>query len=51
MTQAVFDATEGSILNKTVTIRPDDHPWIICHLKALKPKRKRLNKSLNAHQL
>ncbi|MCG7867795.1 MAG: reverse transcriptase family protein, partial [Candidatus Thiodiazotropha taylori] len=42
--EAVFDAASKSIPNKTVTIRPNDHPWITCHIKNLIRKRKRCHK-------
>ena len=55
VTQAVFDAASKSIPNKTVTIRPNDHPWLICRIKILIRKRKRchkkLKKSANIHYL
>ena len=44
ITEAVFDAASKSIPNKTVTIRPNDHPWITCHIKNLIRKRKRCHK-------
>ena len=36
-----------SIPNKTVIIRPNDHPWITCRIKSFIRKRKRLYKNLN----
>ena len=36
-----MDAASKSIPNKTVTIRPNDHPWITCFIKNLIRKRKR----------
>ena len=46
--QAAFsEATEKSFPNKTVIIRPNDHPWITCRIKSFIHKRKRLYKNLN----
>ncbi|MCG8046087.1 MAG: reverse transcriptase family protein, partial [Candidatus Thiodiazotropha taylori] len=42
ITDAIFDAAEKSIPNKIVTIRPNDHPWITCHIKSLIRKRRRI---------
>ena len=39
---AILRASEESVPNKTVTIRPNDHPWITCHIKNLIRKRKRM---------
>ena len=44
ITEAVFDAASKSVPNKTITIRPNDHPWITCHIKNLIRKRKRCHK-------
>ena len=41
ITDALFSAADQSILNKIVTIRPAEHPWIKCHIKSLIRKRKR----------
>ena len=43
---AIFDAAEKSVPNKTVIIRPNDHPWITYRIKSLIRKRKRLYKKL-----
>ena len=43
---AIFEAAEKSIPNKTIIIRPSDHPWITCHIKSLIRKRKRLYKNI-----
>ena len=37
-----MNAAENSIPNKVVTIKPNDHPWITCHIKRLIRKRKRI---------
>ena len=42
ITDAIFDAAEKSIPNKTVNICPNDYPWITCHIKSLIRKRRRL---------
>ena len=39
---AIFDAAEKSIPNKIVNIRPNDYPWITCHIKSLIRKRRRV---------
>ena len=39
---AIFDAAEKSIPNKVVNIRPNDHPWIICNIKLLIRRRRRI---------
>ena len=41
---AIFETAEKSIPNKTVIIRPNDHPWITCRIKSLIRKIKRLYK-------
>ena len=41
LTETTFRVAEESIPNKTVTIKPDNHPWITCHIKNLIRKRKR----------
>ena len=40
MTDAITKAAEDSIPNKTVTIRPNDPPWITSHIRLLIRKRK-----------
>ena len=45
---AIFEAAEKSIPNKTVTIRPNDHPWITCRIKSLIRKRKCLYETLKS---
>ena len=40
MTDAIPKAAEDSIPNKTVTIRPNDPPWITSHIRLLIRKRK-----------
>ena len=40
MTDAITKAAEDSIPNKTVTIRPNDPPWITSHIRLLILKRK-----------
>ena len=42
ITHALFSAADQSILNKIITIRPAEHPWIKCHIKNLIRKRKRI---------
>ena len=37
-----LSAADQSILNKIITIRPAEHPWIKCHIKNLIRKRKRI---------
>lgn len=39
--EAIFDAAHKSIPNKIITVRPNDHPWITCHIKNIIRKRKR----------
>lgn len=39
--QAIREASEKSIPNKIVIIRPNDHPWITCTIRKLIRKRKR----------
>ncbi|MCG8113671.1 MAG: reverse transcriptase domain-containing protein [Candidatus Thiodiazotropha taylori] len=41
LTETTFRAAEESIPNKTVTIKPECHPWITCGIKNLIRKRKR----------
>ena len=41
ISDTIIKAAEESIPNKIVTIKPDDHPWITCHIKNLIRKRKR----------
>ena len=41
ITDTIIRAADESIPNKIVTIKPDDHPWITCHIKNLIRKRKR----------
>ena len=41
ISDTMIKAAEESIPNKIVTIKPDDHPWITCHIKNLIRKRKR----------
>ena len=45
--QTILKAAEISIPNKVVTIKPNDHPWITCHIKRLIRKRKRLHRRYN----
>ena len=40
----IIKAAEESIPNKIVTIKPDDLPWITCHIKNLIRRRKRTNR-------
>ena len=35
ITHALFSAADQSILNKIITIRPAEYPWIKCHIKIL----------------
>ena len=42
ITNALIEASEKSIPNKIVTIRPKDHPWITCRIRNLIRKRKRI---------
>ena len=42
LTAALLRASEESVQNQTVTIRPNDHLWIACHIKNLIRKRKRI---------
>ena len=42
ITNALIEASEQSIPNKIVTIRPKDHPWITCRIRNLIRKRKRM---------
>ena len=39
--EALDDACENSVPSNIVTIRPDEPPWITCHIKNLIRKRKR----------
>ena len=41
ISDTIIKAAEESIPNKIVTIKPDDHPWITCHIKNMIRKRKR----------
>ena len=41
LNDTLIKAAEESIPNKMVLIKPDDHPWITCHVKKLIRKRKR----------
>ena len=41
LTEAIFEAAHKSIPNKIITVRPNDHPWITCHIKNIIRKRKR----------
>ena len=41
ITDAIFLAAEQSIPNKTITVRPAEHPWITCKIKNHIRKRKR----------
>ena len=41
ITDAIFSAAEQSIPNKTITVRPAEHPWITCKIKNHIRKRKR----------
>ena len=41
-TNALIEASEKSIPNKIITIRPKDHPWITCPIRNLIRKRKRM---------
>ena len=45
--QTILKAAENSIPNKVVTIKPNDHPWITCHIKRFIRKRKRLHRRYN----
>ena len=40
LTAAILRASEKSIPKKTATIRPNDHPWITCHIKNLIRRKK-----------
>ena len=42
ITDALFSAADQSSLNKIISIRPAEHPWIKCHIKNLIRKRKRI---------
>ena len=42
LTETTIRAAEESIPSKTVTIKPDNHPWVTCHIKNLIRKRKRI---------
>ena len=42
ITNALIEASEKSIPNKIVMIRPKDHPWITCRIRNLIRKRKRM---------
>lgn len=39
---SLFSSAEKSIPNKIVTIRPNELPWITCHIKSMIRKRKRV---------
>ena len=41
ISDTIIKAAEESIPNNIVTIKPDDQPWITCHIKNLIRKRKR----------
>ena len=41
LTETIFEAAHISIPNKIITVRPNDHPWITCHVKNIIRKRKR----------
>ena len=45
---AIFEAAEKSTPNKTVIIRPNDHPWITRRIKSLIRKRKCLYETLKS---
>ena len=40
ISDAITKAAENLIPNKIITVRPDDPPWITCHIKRLIRKRK-----------
>ena len=41
ITEAILSAAGQSISNKTVTIRPAEHPWLTCKIRNHIRKRKR----------
>ena len=42
ITDAIVSAAEKSIPNKIVTVKPNESPWITCHIKSLIRKRRRI---------
>ena len=42
ITDAIVSAAEKSIPNKIVTVKPNESPWITCHIKSLIRKRTRI---------
>ena len=43
---AIFEAAHKSIPNNIIMVRPNDHPWITCHIKNIIRKRKRACRKL-----
>ena len=42
ITDAIVSAAEKSIPNKILTVKPNESPWITCHIKSLIRKRRRI---------